>query len=198
MPSLDTLTGGCGDSGLAAKNADRLFEGFTGSHGEHRLQDSLRSYAQSSLCASGANFFAMETLGELVRKWRMDSGLSMAAMARRCGVKYQNIQQLENGTEQPRYLSELATAMGTSVDDLLALRMPPVLTDPAAKPSPVKRESQLSDRALKLARGFDAINAANVRASIYDSTMLAIERALDLQDSPPTQPDTMKRHGQGR
>jgi transcriptional regulator with XRE-family HTH domain len=140
----------------------------------------------------------METLGELVRKWRMDSGLSMAAMARRCGVKYQNIQQLENGTEQPRYLSELATAMGTSVDDLLALRMPPVLTDPAAKPSPVKRESQLSDRALKLARGFDAINAANVRASIYDSTMLAIERALDLQDSPPTQPDTMKRHGQGR
>ncbi len=69
----------------------------------------------------------MGSLGALVKAWRLASKLSRAEFARRIGgtVKRQNIEQLENGdAHQPRYLPQLAKAMGTTVDDLLALRMP--------------------------------------------------------------------------
>lgn len=72
----------------------------------------------------------MASLGELVKRWREDSGLNLPEFARLIGsgVKYQNLQQLENGgAKQPRYIAHLARAMRATVDDLLALRMPPPL-----------------------------------------------------------------------
>lgn len=72
----------------------------------------------------------MDSLGELVKAWRLGSGLSQGQLAQRIGgkVKYQNIQQLEAGqAKSPRYIANLAAAMGTTVEDLIALKLPPYL-----------------------------------------------------------------------
>lgn len=72
----------------------------------------------------------VKTLGDLVKHWREASGLKTADLAKMVGgtVKRQHIEQLEKaGSRTPRYIADLAKAMGTTVDDLLALRMPPPL-----------------------------------------------------------------------
>jgi transcriptional regulator with XRE-family HTH domain len=82
-------------------------------------------YDTNDLVGNYRKILCVQSLGELVKAWREASGLSQTDLARRAGVKYQNIQQLENGkAKQPRYLAALAKAMGASVDDLLARRMP--------------------------------------------------------------------------
>lgn len=80
----------------------------------------------------------MDSLGDLVRTWREGSGLSMAELAERIGggVKWQSLQQLEKkGHGQPRFLVGLAKAMGTTAEDLQALRMPPFLRSTGARPT---------------------------------------------------------------
>jgi transcriptional regulator with XRE-family HTH domain len=88
----------------------------------------------------------MNSLGELVKKWRSASGLNAAQMASRVGgsVSRQSIEQLEAGAVQmPRYLPRLAKAMGCSIDDLIALRMPaPLKADQRAEPEPARKPSQ--------------------------------------------------------
>jgi transcriptional regulator with XRE-family HTH domain len=72
----------------------------------------------------------VNSLGELVKTWREGSGLSARELADRVGgkVKRQHIEQLEAaGSRLPRYLPDLAAAMGTTADDLLKLKMPPLL-----------------------------------------------------------------------
>lgn len=79
----------------------------------------------------------MDSLGELVKAWRLGSGLSQKELASKVGgtVKYQNIQQLESGEAKlPRYIAALAVAMRTTVEELTALRMPPLLGDPVYLP----------------------------------------------------------------
>jgi len=78
----------------------------------------------------------VNTLGELVKEWREKSGLNTTQLARLVSdnartaegrkVKRQHIEQLEAaGKRTPRYIADLARAMETTVDNLLALRMPP-------------------------------------------------------------------------
>lgn len=74
----------------------------------------------------------MATLGELVREWRTRSELSTRQLADMVGhnVKRQHIEQLEAvGSRQPRYLAQLAEAMGTTADQLLKGKMPPLLQE---------------------------------------------------------------------
>jgi transcriptional regulator with XRE-family HTH domain len=79
----------------------------------------------------------MDSLGQLVFEWRTQSDLSQAELAKLVGgkVRGQHIQQLEAiGNRTPRYLADLARAMGSSIDDLIALRMPkPLKEDAKAK-----------------------------------------------------------------
>jgi phage repressor protein C with HTH and peptisase S24 domain/DNA-binding XRE family transcriptional regulator len=54
----------------------------------------------------------MVNLGDIVRRWRQDHGLSQPQLARQLGVTQQAVQQLEaGGTKQPRYLLRLARLM---------------------------------------------------------------------------------------
>jgi transcriptional regulator with XRE-family HTH domain len=99
-----------------------------------KQQECLQCRSQTFLLATGSKILCVKTLGELVKKWREDSGLSRADLARRVGVEYESIRQLEGASgskrvKQPRYIGDLAKAMGTTADDLLALRMPPALKE---------------------------------------------------------------------
>lgn len=59
--------------------------------------------------------------GERVRLIREWHGWNQSELARRAGVKPQNIQQLEGGrVQQPRYIADLARALGVRVDLLLS------------------------------------------------------------------------------
>jgi hypothetical protein len=89
--------------------------------------------------------FCVDTLGDLVKEWREESGLGLAGLARLINkaagedlVTYQNIQQLEAGNK-PRYMRWLAKAMGTTVEDLEALKKPPSLK---ATPSGLAAKAQ--------------------------------------------------------
>ena len=118
----------------------------------------------------GTKCFAVKTLGELVKTWREGSGLTHPELARRIGhgVKYQNLQQLEGGkAKHPRYISHLARAMGTTVENLLALRLPPLLEDgkqPAA-PEEAAAGVVLNDMQRRLLVAFDALIASE-RATV--------------------------------
>ncbi|HEU6454130.1 MAG TPA: helix-turn-helix transcriptional regulator [Roseateles sp.] len=82
------------------------------------------------LANKGGKILCVKTLGQLVKDWRLASGLKTAELAALVGgsVKRQHIEQLEKaGSRTPRYIANLAKAMGTTTDDLLALRMPPPL-----------------------------------------------------------------------
>lgn len=91
--------------------------------------------------------FCMENLGQLVQRWREKANLKpgdLAAMVRKVAVteegskvERQHIEQLEKvGKRQPRYIDDLARAMGCTVDDLYALRMPPIPGQEGEPPSP--------------------------------------------------------------
>jgi transcriptional regulator with XRE-family HTH domain len=89
----------------------------------------------------------MDSLGELVRMWREGSGLTLAELADRIGggVKWQSLQQLEKaGSLRPRYLVRLAKAMGTTAEDLEALRMPPFLRGAGAPPTMESTQSAVA------------------------------------------------------
>lgn len=89
----------------------------------------------NTLAHKPAKILCMATLGELVKEWRTRSGLTTRQLADRVGhkVKRQHIEQLEAaGDRLPRYLAELAEAMGTTADQLLKGKMPPLLHEQAA------------------------------------------------------------------
>lgn len=73
-------------------------------------------------------------LGDKVRELREARGWNQSELARRRGPKVspQNIQQLEDGTvKQPRYLADLARALGATVEELLS-SSPPRVAEPAS------------------------------------------------------------------
>jgi len=74
----------------------------------------------------------METLATLVRRWRLENGLSQPQLAQRLGVTQQALQQLEAGeVKAPRYLPALAKLM-----ELDALALSGGRREPALSPVP--------------------------------------------------------------
>lgn len=125
-------------------------------------------YPTNVLARKCGKLLCVETLGELVKAWREESKLTQPQLARLIGhgVKYQNIQQLESGqAKQPKYLVHLAKAMGTTVDDLLALRRPPPYgsVPPAAEAPQTPGDYQsISPMAAEIAEWFDNIPAGDL------------------------------------
>src|SRR5213075_2850359 len=83
-------------------------------------QSSLQHTMQTRLHASPAKSFAMKTIGEQAKAFRDARGWSTKQMAAACKTSRQNIETLEaKGDRTPRYIKELARAMGTTVDVLM-------------------------------------------------------------------------------
>jgi len=62
----------------------------------------------------------MTTIAKRVQSKRSELGLTQAELAERAGTSQQAIEQLENGkTKRPRYLPELARALGCEIDWLI-------------------------------------------------------------------------------
>ncbi|WP_210459097.1 LexA family protein [Pantoea ananatis] len=62
----------------------------------------------------------MTTIAKRVQSKRSELGLTQAELAERVGTSQQAIEQLENGkTKRPRYLPELARALGCEIDWLI-------------------------------------------------------------------------------
>jgi transcriptional regulator with XRE-family HTH domain len=62
----------------------------------------------------------LNTIGERVKWMRKAKGWNQPELAQRCGVTYQNIQNLETGkTSLPRYLRELANSLETTIEYLM-------------------------------------------------------------------------------
>ena len=60
------------------------------------------------------------SISSRVKSKRIQLGLNQAELAQKVGTTQQSIEQLENGkTKRPRFLPELASALGVSVDWLL-------------------------------------------------------------------------------
>jgi transcriptional regulator with XRE-family HTH domain len=132
VPGFGFVAGRFSDRGLGLQDLDGLEQGLlrrceTG-HVASPLSKLVCSLDANKLADKGRKMLCMKSLGELVKEWREASGLKTADLAKLVGgtVKRQHIEQLEKaGSRTPRYIAELAKAMGTTVDNLLALRMPP-------------------------------------------------------------------------
>lgn len=61
------------------------------------------------------------TPGQRIRNARLDAGLTLVALGRALGVKYQQIQAWESGRRNPgpKHLAKLADVLGLQVTDLL-------------------------------------------------------------------------------
>jgi transcriptional regulator with XRE-family HTH domain len=90
------------------------------------------------LAAKRRKIVCMKTMGEIVKKWREEHGLSAAALGKMVGTSRQNIENLEKDeVNQPRYLPQLAWVMGyKNTDELLGLKAPPI-GEPRALPRQV-------------------------------------------------------------
>lgn len=136
---LDVIPGSSGDSRLASEDGDGFQQGLVGCHADSRFGKLVCMVEANSLACKGRKLLCMDNLGDLVKEWRRQSGLSRPELARLireaaehdspgARVQRQHIDQLEAaGSRTPRYIGDLAKAMGTRVDDLMALRMPPPL-----------------------------------------------------------------------
>jgi len=117
--------------------------------------------------------------GKLIQEWRVRRGLNAPELARQLTaqggprVSRQQIEQLEAGeVDRPRYLPELARAMGyLSVDQLLR-----------CEPPPEQADRPLSPDALALARSLDRIESDELRRVAY-ATCEATISTLMLQSS---------------
>lgn len=94
-----------------------------------------------------------ETIGELIRRLRTEQGWGQSELARRIGVKPQNIQQLEAGTvNQPRYLKDLARVFHKSIDELF---------EGSGRPT---RKKEVPDYAVHLAQRISSVTPEQIRA----------------------------------
>ena len=79
----------------------------------------------------GYNLTTMISVGEMVRRERRQSGLSIRDLATLAGLSYPAISRIENGHEQPRWdtLEKLAAALGKAVSPVFVERLVPKLGD---------------------------------------------------------------------
>jgi hypothetical protein len=152
MSCSDVRTGRSGDCRLATEDSDRHLEGVLGGHLELRISKHVCSLGANQIASKGCKILCVTktitSLGELVQKWRVDAKFdTTTALADAINKKFgktvvsrQNLDNLEKGdVGQPRYLPHLAQFMRTSVDDLLALRMPPLPNEPLPPPKLVPK-----------------------------------------------------------
>lgn len=62
------------------------------------------------------------TVGQRLRNARLDAGLTLVALGRALGVKYQQVQAWESGRRNPgrKHVTALADVLGLETKDLLA------------------------------------------------------------------------------
>jgi hypothetical protein len=134
---------------------------------------------QTTLQARAGKYFAMESIGEQVRKFRerQTPPWNTTDMARAVGgnVKRQHIEQLEaNPTRVPRYVARLASVMGTSIEGLMGEGREPV-------PPP-----GFSPEALRLAKWFDKITDPQNRFLAYGAMTQAMAPYLPCSGPLPS------------
>jgi transcriptional regulator with XRE-family HTH domain len=154
--------------------------------------------ATNKLVDKVGKILCMDSLGHLVLQWRTMSGLSQAELAQRVGgkVKAAHIGQLESvGNRMPRYLPDLARAMGCSVDDLLSGRLPPPIPKDASVGQGQSRargsnQKPLSATAALIARRLDDLSEPRraLALSLIDHTLQTLEEADDSDRSADRQP----------
>lgn len=161
VPGLDGPTDCESQRTLRFQHLDGLLESFFGGHVNASVSKLPCIMDANKIARNTGKMICVENLGELVKKWREDSGLNASELAHcvrshaltTAGLKCQrqHIEQLEAaGNRVPRYLPDLARAMHTTVDDLLALRMPKpfgpkAASAPAAPPADFRDRREVSD-----------------------------------------------------
>jgi SOS-response transcriptional repressor LexA len=110
----------------SAVHSERLLDTCFLAHDSRLSQSSLHFNMQTTVRASDAKSFAMKTLGEQVQAfmnahdWRSADMAKAVKAAGAKAVERQHIEGVLAGIERPRYLPELAAAMGTTVETLTA------------------------------------------------------------------------------
>lgn len=128
MLTQHTVTHSSGQLGRAVlKQSQGFLDASFFSHKSILSQSCLQFSTQPSLRASAAKLFAMESIGELAKVFRLKRGWSYTRMAQEVSryadspVSRQAITQLEDvGTRKPHYIAALAKVMGTTADLLLS------------------------------------------------------------------------------
>jgi transcriptional regulator with XRE-family HTH domain len=148
----------------------------------------------NKLVDKGGKILCMDSLGHLVHEWRTLSGLSQAELAQRVGgkVKAAHIGQLESvGNRMPRYLPDLARAMGCTVDDLIALKMPrPLQKDAAAAPAnaePAEEQGpryEVDEADAELLEAVKFMKTGEEQAEIVLRYRALLAKALEAQRKP--------------
>lgn len=135
--------------------------------------------------ASTAECFAMKTVGEQAKEFRLAKGWTATRMAKEVKTSRQNIEHLEaRGGITPKYIAGLARVMGKSVDALLGHSVdaqtlsPPLLQNQSQFFSPtvtVDPAPQLSALALELAERFDRLTVKETRLEALNACLALLE-----------------------
>lgn len=155
------------------------------------MQSSLHSSMQTNLRTSDAKLFAMKSIGDQAREFRLWKGWNYTEMAAEVQkhfkdgeVSRQKITQLEEaGARRPRYLAALAKAMGTTVEILEAGLWRPVEGAPS---TPESREAGnvVSAPASMRPRRYPVISSVQAGEWCEIVDHFAPGDAEDWQDSP--------------
>lgn len=141
--------------------------------------------------ASAAECFAMKTVGEQAKEFRLAKKWNTTRMAKEVGTSRQNIEHLEaRGDITPKYIAELAKVMGMSVDALLGSRAAATLTAPMLTVQASGGPTQLSDYALDLAARFDQLTTKDTRFEAMSACVALLEARAS--QSRPTVLKTIK------
>lgn len=119
---------------LGARPLNGGFNGLSGSHHEHRVSKVVCIMKANKVARKRRTLQPMRTMGTIVQAWRKAADLSTQELADKVGTSRQNIENFEKGdVKRPHYLTKIARAMGYTVEDLEALRLPPKTGNSAAK-----------------------------------------------------------------
>lgn len=113
-----------------------------------------------------------EIVGANVTRFRIERGMSTAALAREVGVRVFTIQQIEAGkTQRTRYLADIARALGVDIADLEPrVRRPPAAASPPAADLPVYGTTEAGDGMLVLSQEpIDQVERPRALAHVRDA-----------------------------
>lgn len=113
-----------------------------------------------------------EIVGANVTRYRIERGLSTAALAREVGVRVFTIQQIEAGkTQRTRYLADIARVLGVDISDLdPRVKRPAPAAPPQLADIPVYGTTEAGDGALVLSQGsIDQIERPRALAHVREA-----------------------------